>query len=203
MEQIRGFHIAGIQAQGFASVVGGLGEVVRGQGILSLAEQKPDLILPALQRLGFLDALQQLLCASALGFQKEHFFGANGSALKLFLEKLSCDGKIQPAKGSDQQDEHENSKDVPSNVRWMLIRQFISLSQHDLNCPLENRSEETANETEKSASDSADATSLFNVSQAADPELPELSQSVKENTDHTIAPMPLFSGRISFRSFPS
>ena len=87
MEQIRGFHIAGIQAQGFASVVGGLGEVVRGQGILSLAEQKPDLILPALQRLGFLDALQQLLCASALGFQKEHFFGANGSALKLFLEK--------------------------------------------------------------------------------------------------------------------
>jgi len=82
LEQIRGFHIAGIQAQGFASVVGGLGEVVRGQGILSLAEQKPDLILPALQRLGFLDALQQLLCASALGFQKEHFFGANGSALR-------------------------------------------------------------------------------------------------------------------------
>ncbi len=85
--------------------------------------------------------------------------------MKLFLEKLSCDGKIQPAKGSDQQDENENCKDVPSNVPWMLIRQFISLSQHDLLCPLENRSEETANETEKSASDSADATSPFNVSQ--------------------------------------
>jgi len=85
--------------------------------------------------------------------------------MKLFLEKLSCDGKIQPAKGSDQQDEDENCKDVPSNVRWMLIRQFISLSQRDLICPLENRSEETANEIEKSASDSADATSLFNVSQ--------------------------------------
>ena len=105
--------------------------------------------------------------------------------MKLFLEKLSCDGKLQPAKGSDQQDEDENCKDVPSNVRWMLIRQFISLSQHDLNCPLENRSEETANETEKSASDSADATSPFNVSQ-------RLTQSVKENTDHTIAAMPLF-----------
>jgi len=112
--------------------------------------------------------------------------------MKLFLEKLSCDGKIQPAKGSDQQDEDENCKDVPSNVRWMLIRQFISLSQHDLICPLENRSEETANETEKSASDSADATSLFNVSQR------RLTLSVKESTDHTIAPMPLFSGRISF-----
>jgi len=111
--------------------------------------------------------------------------------MKLFLEKLSCDGKIQPAKGSDQQDEDENCKDVPSNVRWMLIRQFISLSQRDLICPLENRSEETANETEKSASDSADATSLFNVSQ-------RLTRSVKENTDHTIVPMPLFSGRISF-----
>jgi len=67
----------------------------------------------------------------------------------------------------------------------MLIRQFISLSQHDLICPLEHRSEETANETEKSASDSADATSPFNVSQ-------RLTQSVKENTDHTIAAMPLF-----------
>ena len=111
--------------------------------------------------------------------------------MKLFLEKLSCDGKTQPAKGSDQQDEDENCKDVPSNVRWMLIRQFISLSQHDLICPLENRSEETANETEKSASDSADATSLFNVSQR------RLTLSVKENTDHTITPMPLFSGRIS------
>ncbi len=105
--------------------------------------------------------------------------------MKLFLEKLSCDGKIQPAKGSDQQDEDENCRDVPSNVRWMLIRQFISLSQHDLICPLENRREETANETDKSASDSADATSPFNVSQ-------RLTQSVKENTDHTITPMPLF-----------
>jgi len=76
--------------------------------------------------------------------------------MKLFLEKLSCDGKIQPAKGSDQQDENENCKNVPSNVRWMLIRQFISLSQCDLICPLENRSEETANETEKSASDSGE-----------------------------------------------
>jgi len=134
--------------------------------------------------------------------------------MKLFLEKLSCDGKIQPAKGSDQQDEDENCKNVPSNVRWMLIRQFISLSQRDLICPPENRSEETANETETSASDSANATSLFNVSQRlvsrlvsrlgkpariAPVELRiELTQSVKENTDHTIVPMPLFSGRISF-----
>jgi len=117
--------------------------------------------------------------------------------MKLFLEKLSCDGKIQPAKGSDQQDEDENCKDVPSNVRWMLIRQFISLSQRDLICPLENRSEETANETEKSASDSADATSLFNVSQRLT-RLTRLTRSVKENTDHTIVAMPLFSGRISF-----
>ena len=120
--------------------------------------------------------------------------------MKLFLEKLSCDGKIQPAKGSDQQDEDENCKDVPSNVRWMLIRQFISLSQRDLICPLENRSEETANEIEKSASDSADATSLFNVSQrlvsSSYRARIELTQSVKENTDHNRANASVFRSHL-------
>jgi len=48
--------------------------------------------------------------------------------MELFLEELSCDGKIQPAKGSDQHDEEEYRKDVPSNVRWTLIRQLIPLS---------------------------------------------------------------------------
>jgi hypothetical protein len=90
--------------------------------------------------------------------------------MQLFLEKLSCDGKIQSAKGGDQQDEDENRKDVPSNVRWMLIRQFISLSQHGLICPLENRSEETANETEKSASDSAGCYVTIQRESTADPE---------------------------------
>ena len=48
--------------------------------------------------------------------------------MKLFLKELSCDGKIQPAKGSSQHEEDKDRKDAPSNARCMLIRQFIPLS---------------------------------------------------------------------------
>jgi hypothetical protein len=78
---------------------------------------------------------------------------------------------------------------VPSNVRGVLIRQFIPLSRHDRICRLENRGDETANEAEKSTRDSADATSLFKASQ-------RLPQCVNENVEHTIVLKGLFSDRI-------
>jgi hypothetical protein len=112
---------------------------------------------------------------------------------KLFLKELSCNGKIQPAESSDQHDEDEDRKDVPSNVRWTLTRQFIPLSQHDRGCRLENRGNDTADETEKSTRDSADATSLFKVSQR----LPTAAPGVNENAEHTIAVKRLFSSGIS------
>jgi hypothetical protein len=108
--------------------------------------------------------------------------------MELFLKELSRDGKIQPAKGSDQHEEEENREDVPSNARWTLIRQLIPLSKLDRICRLRIEGR-TATEIENSACDSADATSLCKVSQ-------RMFQRANQNAAHLIVPMRLFSGRI-------